>query len=34
MALALKDCFQMDELYSAQEIIENNFQPNQVLTLF
>ena len=34
MALALKDCFQMDELYSTEEIIENNLQPNQVLTLF
>ena len=34
MALALKVCFQMDELYSVQEIIENNLQPNQVLTLF
>ncbi|OYQ35751.1 DNA (cytosine-5-)-methyltransferase [Flavobacterium cyanobacteriorum] len=34
MALALKECFQMEELYSAEEIIENNLQPNQVLTLF
>jgi DNA (cytosine-5)-methyltransferase 1 len=34
MALAVKDCFQMDELFSAEEIIENNLQPNQVLTLF
>ena len=34
MALALKECFQMEELYSTQEIIENNLQPNQVLTLF
>ena len=34
IALALKECFQMEELYSIEEIIENNLQPNQVLTLF
>jgi len=34
MALALKECYQMNELYSREEIIEKNLQPNQVLTLF
>ena len=34
MAMALKDCFQMDDFYSAEEILENKIQPNQVLTLF
>ena len=34
MALALKECLQQEEVYSAQEIIENNLQPNQELTLF
>lgn len=34
MALALKECYQMNEFYSREEIIEKNLQPNQVLTLF
>jgi DNA (cytosine-5)-methyltransferase 1 len=34
MALALKECYQMDEIYSPDEIIENNLQPNNELTLF
>lgn len=34
LALALKECYQLDELYSIEEIIENRLQPNQVLTLF
>jgi DNA (cytosine-5)-methyltransferase 1 len=34
LALALKECFQMEDLYSAEEIIENNLHQNQVLTLF
>lgn len=34
LALALKECYQMDELYTAEEIIENNYQPGQVLSLF
>ncbi len=34
MALALKECYQREQLYTFEEIIENNIQPNQVLTLF
>ncbi len=34
MALALKECYKMEELFSAEEIIERDLQPNQVLTLF
>ena len=34
LALALKECYQMTELYTSKEILENNLQPNQVLTLF
>jgi len=34
MALSLKDCYQMDELYTIEEIFEKNIQHNQVLTLF
>lgn len=34
MALALKECYQMDELYTVEEILEKNIQHNQVLTLF
>ena len=34
LALALKECYQMNELYTAEEILENNLQPNQTLTLF
>lgn len=34
LALALKECYQMAELYSPVEILENNFHPNRELTLF
>ena len=34
LALALKECYKMDELYSPETILENNLQPNNVLTLF
>lgn len=34
LALSLKECYQMDELYSPQEILENNLQANNTLTLF
>lgn len=34
MALALKECYLMDEVYSSEEILENNLQANNVLTLF
>ena len=34
IALALKECYLMDELYSSDEILENNLQANNVLTLF
>jgi DNA (cytosine-5)-methyltransferase 1 len=34
LALALKECLKMKEIYSAQEVIDKNLQPNQVLTLF
>jgi DNA (cytosine-5)-methyltransferase 1 len=34
LALALKECCNSPEIYSAEEIIENNFQPNNLLTLF
>jgi len=34
MALALKECYKKEDLYTVDEIIENNLQPNQVLTLF
>ncbi len=34
LALALKQCYQTDQLYTVEEIIENDLQPNQVLTLF
>lgn len=33
LALSVKECFQ-DVQYSSAEIIENNLQPNQLLTLF
>lgn len=34
LALALKECYQMDELYSTEEVFEINFKANTVLTLF
>jgi DNA (cytosine-5)-methyltransferase 1 len=34
LALALKECYQMDELYSSEEIFEINLKANTVLTLF
>lgn len=34
LALALKECYQMDELYSIEEVTEYNLQANQVLSLF
>jgi DNA (cytosine-5)-methyltransferase 1 len=34
LAQSLKECYKLPELYSADEIIENNFQPNHSLTLF
>lgn len=34
LALALKECYQMGELYSIDDITENNVQVNQELTLF
>ena len=34
LALALKECYNTKQLYSADEIIEKEFSPNNVLTLF
>jgi DNA (cytosine-5)-methyltransferase 1 len=34
LALALKECYQMEELFTFEDIINKNVQPNQVLTLF
>jgi DNA (cytosine-5)-methyltransferase 1 len=34
LALALKDCYRMGELFSPEEILESNLQANNVLTLF
>jgi len=34
LALALKECYKMEELYTANEIIENNLQPGRLLSLF
>ena len=34
LALALKECYQMGDLYSSEEILENNIQANNVLALF
>jgi DNA (cytosine-5)-methyltransferase 1 len=34
LALALKECYMAPDLYTSEEIIQNNLQPNQVLTLF
>lgn len=34
LAQSLKECYKLPEIYSAEEVIENNFQPNHSLTLF
>ena len=34
LAIALKECYQTEELYSADEIIEHDLKPNHELTLF
>jgi DNA (cytosine-5)-methyltransferase 1 len=34
IALSIKECHGKGEIYSAEEIFENNLQPNQVPTLF
>jgi len=34
LALALKECYKMNELYSPEIIVQSNLQPNNVLTLF
>lgn len=34
LALALKECYQFGDLYSPEEILENNLQANNVFTLF
>jgi len=34
LALALKECYQLNEVYSVEEVLENNLQANKVLTLF
>jgi len=34
LAIALKECYKMDEIYNIEEILENNFKANKVLTLF
>ncbi len=34
LALALKECYKMDELYTKEEILEKDLQANNVLTLF
>lgn len=34
LALAVKECYNMNKSFSLEEIIKNNLQPNQVLTLF
>jgi DNA (cytosine-5)-methyltransferase 1 len=34
LALAIKDCVRLKEIYSRSEIVENNLQPNRTLTLF
>lgn len=34
LAMAIKECYQMDDLYSHEEIFENNSQANNVLSLF
>jgi DNA (cytosine-5)-methyltransferase 1 len=34
LALALKECYRMGSLYTGEEIIEQNLQPGQMLSLF
>lgn len=34
LALSIKECLKMNDLYSAEDIIENNFPVNNLLTLF
>ena len=34
LALSLKECYNLESLYSPEEIIEKEFSPNKVLTLF
>ncbi len=34
LAIALKECYKTNELYTLEEILENNLQPNNELTLF
>ena len=34
LAQSLKSCYNLGELYTAEEIIEQNYSPNKVLTLF
>jgi len=34
LALSLKACYKLGELYTAEEIIEQDYSPNKVLTLF
>ncbi len=34
LALALKECYKLGDLFSSEEILENNLQANNVLTLF
>jgi DNA (cytosine-5)-methyltransferase 1 len=34
LAIALKECYQTEELYTADEIIEHDLKPNHELTLF
>lgn len=34
MALAIKDCYQLGELQTKEEILEQKFMPNKALTLF
>ena len=34
LALALKECYRMEEIFTFDDIIQNNIQPNRVLALF
>lgn len=34
LALSLKECYLLEEIYSPEEILNNNFQANNMLTLF
>lgn len=34
LAQSIKDCYKKDEMYSIDEVLENNLQANNVLTLF